>query len=254
MKRNPWRMGIWIVLAGCGTAYGQHQGDVWVGRTATDLLAISSNGFVPEENFAPLSPVSGLLQGWTNDDPGFDHVVAGDALDPLQAGAAIWLEVVAMDPAFQLIDDGFQILHDPGDDTLLGGSTLHEHLTWHINSQDPAFDPAQCIWNATFVLRDDGSTGYGTSAPLTFSFTNAPVRSAGVLATGDFDESGAIDAADDAALAACLDGGGPAHLPEPMDSQVTTCPVECLNAFDFDDDRDVDLQDAAAFQRVAHGG
>jgi hypothetical protein len=233
-----------------GSARGQHQGDVWIGVTPGGQLAVSTYGFVPADNYAALDPVDGLIKGWSDSDPGFDRVVAVPDVDPLASGAAIWLEVVSADPAFQVIDDAFQFLHDPGDDTLLGGSNLHEHLTWHINNQDPAFDPTQCVWHATFVLRDDGTTGYATSEPLEFSFSTEPVRAAGIPADGDFDGDGTIADADFAALAACLDGGGPLGIPQPDAPGVTTCEVACVNAFDFDDDRDVDLRDAAAMQRA----
>jgi hypothetical protein len=42
----------------------------------------------------------------------------------LSPGAAIWIEVIEIGPAFQVIDNGFQILRNPGDDTFLGGSNL----------------------------------------------------------------------------------------------------------------------------------
>lgn len=245
------RVGICaLALVGSAPVFAQHIGDVWIGVNASHQLAVSSNGFVPERNFAALQPTSGLLKGWTEDDPGFDHVTATTDLAPIGSGAAIWLEVVSANPAFQAIDDGFQILHNPGDNTFLGGFNVHEHITWHINSQDPAFDPDQCVWETTFVLRDDGGTGYATANPLTFRFTNIPVRAPGISATGDFDASGVVDETDVEALAACLDGGGPTREPDPDAPGITTCVVECLNAFDFDDDRDVDLQDAASLQRA----
>lgn len=244
--RTTWLILILAPLALTPAALGQHAGDVWVGVTFQDQLAVSTDGFIPESNFAPLTPVSGLIHGWSNDDPGFDHVVTGTDVVPLEAGAEIWLEVVAVDAAFEAIDDGFQFLHDPGDDTFLGESTLHEHITWHINDQDPDFDENQCVWEATFVLRDDGSTVYATSAPFTMSFTNVPVRPAGTSADGDFDESGFADIGDMEALSLCA--AGPDVMPDPDDPGVTTCVVECLNTFDFDDDRDVDLADYAEFQ------
>ncbi len=242
-----------LVAFTCGAARSaaQHTGDAWIAVDSNGQLTIDPRSYVPADNFAYLPPVSGLLKGWSDDDPGFDHTVAPDpamTVFPLNAGAEIWLEVVTVDPAFRAIDDGFQVLDAPGEDTELGGANIHQHMTWHINSQDPAFDPDQCVWHATFILRDDGATGYADSDPLVYSFTNVEVRAAGVAATGDFDASGTLDAADFAALAECL--AGPEILPDPADPGVTTCVVECLNAFDFDDDRDVDLADAAAFQRL----
>jgi hypothetical protein len=44
--------------------------------------------------------------------------------------------------------------------------------------------------------------------------------------------------------------GGPQHRPSPDDPEITTCEVDCYNAFDFDDDMDIDLMDFAGFQTV----
>ena len=243
--------GVAALLFGVSLAQAQHSGDVWVGRSSAGQLKISSQGYVPEENYHTLYPVSGLLNGWTDDSPGFDHISTDDPpadLYRLQSGAQIWLEVVALDPAFRLIDSVFQILDAPGEQTYLGDHTLHVHNTWHINSDDPAYDPDQCVWHAAFILRDTGSTQYVPSEPFTFSFTNVPVRPSGTPADGDFDADQDVDTDDYRALAACL--GGPDLIPDPDDPEVTTCEVECLNAFDFDDDRDVDLRDFAGFQLV----
>jgi hypothetical protein len=241
-------VGAYVLGAlGTATARAQHADDVWVGVTSNGVLTISPDGFVPDENYHTLTPVDGLLKGWADDDPGFDHLVnpqPENNVFPLASGAQIWLEVVAIDPAFRLIDQGFQVLDEPGEDTLLGDHTLHIHNTWHINNQDPEFDPDQCVWHGTFLLRDDGSTGYATSAPLTFSFTNVVLEDL----NGDFNDDGTVDLDDYAALVVCLDG--PGVIPNPDDPGITTCEVECLNAFDFDHDRDVDLRDVAEFQQV----
>lgn len=150
-----------------------------------------------------------------------------------------------MDAAFRLIDSAFDILDTPGEQTFLGtGSGLHVHNTWHINRLDPAYDPNQCVWTATFVLLD--ATGLHTpSAPLVFYFTHVDVRPWTVPATGDFDGSGSADAGDLPALAECMSGAD--MRPAPNDPALTTCAVQCLNAFDFDDDHDLDLADVAGF-------
>ncbi|MCP4592161.1 MAG: hypothetical protein GY842_15610 [bacterium] len=247
LSRGPALVGLLVVG---GVARAQHGGDVWVGRSAAGQLKVSPAGFVPEDNYAPLAEVNGpLLWGWSDNDPGFDHITAddpgNDALQ-LQAGAEIWLEVVAMDPALRMLDAGFQLLDSPGDATFLGDQGLHVHNTWHIDSLDVDYDPEQCVWEATFILRDEGGTGYAASEPFTFhGLTNIPL----IDLDGDFDDDGDIDADDHAALPVCV--AGPGVIPAPDDPSVTTCEVECLNAFDFDDDRDVDLRDFAEYQRVA---
>ncbi|HNQ21817.1 MAG TPA: hypothetical protein PKK06_01860 [Phycisphaerae bacterium] len=240
---------LWIVVA-LGSAAGvsaparaEHQGDVWVGRTAGGQLALTPSGYVPEENYRVLPPVSGLLHGWADDDPGFDALQTPEPQNnvyPLQAGCAIRLEVVACDPAFRAIDAAYQILDEPGESTYLGGSSLHVHLTWHVNSDDPLYDPTQCVWQATFILRDTGSTHYTPSAPFTFSFTNVDLS----FDAGDYDDDGDVDLTDYAAFEDCL--AGPDTPPQPA---AGTCEAElrCLVSFDLDDDEDVDLADFAQF-------
>src|SRR5437870_1728388 len=88
------------------------------------------------------------------------------------------------------ITPSFQIINAPGQSALLGSSTLHIHLTWHINSADPTFNPSQVDWFATFKLADTGSTGYSDSAPFTFHFTNA------ACSFGDVNDDGVIDGRD----------------------------------------------------------
>lgn len=167
-------------------------------------------------------------------------------------GAEIWLEVVALDPAFLVIDDSFEILEQPGDATLLGNQSLHQHLTWFIDEQDDGFVADQCVWEATMRLTDDGA-GLADSDPFTLLLTNVPVRGGGfppapVAASGDFDEDRDVDVEDLDAFLVCMNG--PNRRPVPSEPAVTTCEVECHNAFDFDDDMDVDFADFAAFQQM----
>ena len=231
-------------------ATAQHAGDVWIGRTADGQLAISTNGFVPAANYFELPPFS---QGWLDDSPGFDKVAvdepAGDVFR-LESGAQVWLEVVSIDPAFQMVDNSSQFLDSPGDETYLGtASQLHVHNVWFVNQFDAAYDPEQCVWHATMVLTDKGSTGYATSAPLAFSFTNVELRYATNPipdATFDFNDDTFVDELDYQAFAACL--FGPGLRPAPYEPGVTTCEVECLNAFDADNDQDIDLADFALMQ------
>lgn len=233
----------------------QHLGDVWVGHSTGNQIDISPSGFVPGLNYHTLSPVSGLLHGWTDASPGFDHITADDPnhdLYSLQAGAAIWLQIVAIDSAVRLIDSAFNILDAAGQRTYLGGYNLHVHDTWHINSDDLAYDPNQCVWHVTVFLSDAGSTGYAATTPFTFYFTNVSVRPPSQPATGDFDESGAVGLVDWLAFEECY--SGPELRPSPGNAAITTCEVSCLNAFDFDNDLDLDLIDLASVQTLYAGG
>jgi hypothetical protein len=65
--------------------------------------------------------------------------------------------------------------------------------------------------------------------------------------SGDFDASGSVDLADYVALADCL--GGPGVIPSPVIATV----VACREAFDFDYDTDIDVNDFETFQRVFRG-
>jgi hypothetical protein len=232
-----------IVTVAATPVSAQHEGDVLVGRTQASQL--TRGGFDVDENYITLSPVSGLLNGWTDNDPGFDRVLIADPeadLWPLQAGAQVVLRVVAIQPALRSIDSSFSILDEPGEQTVLGNQDLHVHLTWHINSQSPAFDPDQCVWEATFRLRDAGSTNYQDSPPFVMKFTNVEQ----IIATGDSDDDADVDGQDHANLPECL--AGPDIVPQP--TTFTTCEIDCLNWFDLDDENDVDLRDIAEFQNV----
>lgn len=238
---------LWPVA---GRAQSPHQGDLWVGRSGT-RLALSPLGTAPGRVYYPLDelppwPEPSLFYGWSSADPGFDAVRSVDSVNgvsPLQSGASIYVELVNGAGAFRLWDSDLMPVQFPGDRALLGGTTLHTHLTWHIDLFDDSFHEEQCVWAVTYRLADTGSTRYMASAPFTMLFTNVPVRQA----TGDFDGDADRDLDDAAALAVCLHG--PGVRPAPDDPSITTCEVECHNGFDFDADLDVDLRDVLDFQR-----
>ena len=113
------------ILVSSQAASAQHTGDVIVGINSNGQLAINPTGFVPDDNYFTL-PVGGLFfPGWADSSPGFDHVVAAQPQNdiyPMQSGASIHLEVVGVDPAFQLVVLGNppQFLDTPGESTFLG--------------------------------------------------------------------------------------------------------------------------------------
>lgn len=220
----------------------QHDVDIWVGRTSTGQLNI---GGADISQLIPLIPTSGLINGWADNDPGFDRVITSQPannLFPLAGGAQISLRLVFADPAFRAIDNSFFILELPGDETYLGNAQLHTHLTWHVNADDPNFDPLRCRWNATFILIDDGSTNYRDSAPFTLMFTLAFSGQA----DGDFNANGYVDLEDTGLFADCMTGPRPPGAP--------ACRSVCLGVFDFDADDDLDLHDLARLQRTFLGG
>lgn len=219
-------------------AHAQHAGDIWVGVSAQGQLKIG--GFNPAHHIIVLPPVTpgGLFRGWSGNSPGFDRVTADlpeADLYRLQSGASIYLELISADPALRAIDSGFQVLDTAGQRTFLGGSSLHVHLAWHLNSGDPRFDRRRCVWTAVFVLRDLGSTRYLVSEPLTLQFaTHAPTPA-------DFDCDGDVDADDYTHFQACA--LGPA---------IPQTDAACLDA-DLDNDGAVDQSDFGLFQRCFSG-
>jgi hypothetical protein len=245
---------LFIAGVSCGwasyPAFGQHAADMWVGSSGGSV-ALSTSGLVPGMVYSPLIRVDTFLHGWSNNNPGFDHVVgAQGGAGPLSSSAQIRLEVVSLDPALYVIDNSFTLLDSPGDRTLLGGSTLHTHLTWFVDDTDPGFGAELCVWEGRFRLVDTGS-GLAPSLPFSLYFTNAPVRGGEfpptpTEANGDFDMDHDVDRIDQRAFAVCF--SGPQVIPQPGNPAVTTCEVDCHNAFDFDDDLDVDLLDFAEWQ------
>ncbi len=164
------------------TRADDHHHDVVVGRTSANQLAV-------EYDFAEmvqLPPVSGLFNGWAGDDPGFGHLEADEPAEDfytLGAGAGIYFEVVAFDAALigNPLTDALDV---PGEQTLLGDDSLHEHIDWLIDSDHAGFDPLQTVWNAQFRLVDLGGL-YTPSDVYTLRFTNVPEpATAALLALG----------------------------------------------------------------------
>ncbi len=231
-----------------GPVFAQHNRDVWVGDGG-GVVSWSTSGLVPGTTYSPLLRVDTFLHGWSNNNPGFDHVVgAQGGVGSLSGPVQIRLEVVTLDPALFVIDNAFNVLDSPGDRTLLGGATLHTHLTWFVDETDPGFDPDQCVWEGRFRLIDTGSL-LAPSQPFSLYFSNVPVRGGefpptDTPANGDFNADHHVTNLDGEAFLACL--SGPEIIAQP--TAITTCEVDCYNAFDFDDDLDIDLLDLAEFQ------
>lgn len=172
----PIRAAILAFACLAGTAVAQfHPGDIGVARSAANQL--KRFGFNVGQKVY-LAPVNGLLNGWTSANPGFDHLVADDPgsdLFTLQIGAQIRLRATAIDPALKIWAANLGSNIDAAGEFLpLGNHLLHEHLTWHIDSADPSFNPAQTTWQVTLQIEDTGTTGYAASLPFTMTFSNQP--------------------------------------------------------------------------------
>lgn len=237
-----------VFVSTCELARAQHLGDVWIGRssaaTGNQLKIASASGgynpFDPIKNLTVLTSINGpYFWGWSGTSPGFDAFrTDSSATDtyPLAPGASIWLDIVAIEPAFTIIVPPDYYFYDsPGPCTLLGGYQLHIHPIWLIDSTSPGFNPAQCTWRVTFQLRDAGSTGYASSVPFTIRLANANVSAA------DFDCDGDVDLVDFGHFRGCFNG--------------SNCPPagsDCGDA-DLDFDDDVDLLDFAVFRGCFNG-
>lgn len=164
-------------------ADGEHE-DITVGVTGGGQLAAHFEWDEVHE----LPFVDDVLHGWLGDDPGFVHLEEdepGEDFYMLADGVDVYFEVVSFDAAFQAWGPGFTGPYaDPGDQVYLGDAELHDHLEWHINADDPAYDPGAAPWQAHFRLVDQGSTGYLPSETYTLSFVPEPASAALLLIGG----------------------------------------------------------------------
>lgn len=228
-------------------ASAQHTGDIWIGRSSEAAghrlkVAFAVGGFNPYEpleNRVVLSPITGFFEGWSGEAPGFDAIETESPADDtyeLSQGADVWLDIVAIDPAFVVIvAPSYEILDSAGQSAHLGDYQLHKHLIWLIDSTSPSFDPTQCTWRVTFRLRDAGRTAYAPSVPFTIRFATGDVNPA------DFECDGDVDLTDFGHFQACFNG--------PNRPSAAGCSADA----DFDNDVDVDLSDFSVFQSCFNG-
>ncbi len=196
------RVAVMVSIAATAATLAQpHTGDLWLAVSAAGQLKISPRGFVPDGSPASvvvLDEVAGpLFFGWTRNSPGFDDIETPDPENncyPLAAGASVWLEIVAMDPALIVWDVQLKPYFNPGERVYVGVTPgLHSHLIWHINSKFPNFEQLHGLkvhWRAMFRLVDTGGTGYAASAPfpMIFGITEC--------VTGDVSGDGRVDFGD----------------------------------------------------------
>jgi hypothetical protein len=246
-----------FVVSGGSVVYGQHAGDIWVGRSAAGQLKIDtvcspSCGFDPAKSIVVLPPDD--FGGYSLDSPGFDRIVAAqpdEDLYLLEPGVQVRLQIVSADAPATLAGlmlSPAMFIYDPVTFTFfpyesgttlyrevaIGNYQLHKHVVWFLDSSDPAFDPSQCVWEMTVRLIDAGTTGYAASEPFTLRFAlHLPVP-------GDFDCDRDVDDVDLASFEACH--SGPAMA-------VTAA---CEKA-DLDGDGDADSTDFGILQRCWTG-
>jgi hypothetical protein len=191
MKKWITSLGVLLAAATAPVAYAggdghEHAGDLIVGRTDTGELAIE---FDFEEPIV-LQPTSGLLSGWALDEPGMD-VLEEDEPDEdfyqLPLAADVVFVVTSVDPGLKMWLAGFvEVLDSAGDEWHLGSvDTIHQHGTWHIDSNDPGFNPSAGPWSMSFQLVDRGMSAYSDSPIYTMTFVPEP-GSLALLSLGAF--------------------------------------------------------------------
>ena len=155
--------------------------DFVVGRTGAGQLAVEFD--IAE--LIELPPASGLIQGWAAADTDIMNLKSKKPEEDffvLDSGAQIIFELVSIDPAFKLWSPGFgSLLDTPADEFVLGTSDFDIHLTFHIDTEDLAFDPSVDTFAVGFRLRDDGVTGYAPSSTMTANFIAVPEPAALLL-------------------------------------------------------------------------
>jgi hypothetical protein len=178
-----------------------HIGDIGIGRSSDGKLKVT-NVPDPIKDMECLDAVSHghpLFSGWLGNDAGFDHItVAGPDPNffPLQSGAQIYLYLINGAEGFQVVNAlNLAVIDDPGEQLLLGGSTLHIHPFWNFNTSLATGDrvlPSDFAGriSVTFKLIDGGSTGYDDSQPFVMTFSNDPNPFA------DINEDGIVDPLD----------------------------------------------------------
>lgn len=234
-----------------------HQEHMLVGRTAAGQLTWSPiDGVKPRDLTALiLIPPGGVIEGFSAAIPGFSLTSAESPADDFFAPAAgvdIWLELVHIDVPLLLIETpSYIIVNELSPPRLRIGSdaAAHMHPLWLLDTTDPAFDPSRCEWEATFVFKDLGGTGYLASEPITLRFSAGSIP-----CPADFDCDSDVDEADLAVFQACAGGSNllydPQHLPEGC---IVRTDHQGVIAPDLDRDGDVDQTDFGAFQRCLSG-
>ncbi|MBK7999426.1 MAG: hypothetical protein IPK15_12130 [Verrucomicrobia bacterium] len=166
-------LSLWAVL-GLVSARAQHAGDILIGQTATGALGAAN---LPERTIF-LSPVSsGPFRGWSSTVLGFDGILdtnAANVLNPLSAGANVFLEVVSIEAGLSLrsFTAPATVFADDVGERLRIGSTgnLHNHPIIFIDSAVVGTD---FTGQRSVILRlvDTGTAGLRSSTDYAMTFS-----------------------------------------------------------------------------------
>lgn len=228
----------------------EHGGDFIVG-----FVCVSPGGQLEVEfdfdEITHLDPVTGVLEGFALDDPGFatldeDELDEGFCVpDPT---SNLVFEVLALDPAFQIHTPGFtDVLTAPGQQWNMGAPPFDTHATWHIDSTNPAYVADQFIWSVTFRLLDTGPTGYSPSEEFTVLFSNIECEMDNWQA-GDCNLNGLADDCELATGGAAVDSDGDGILND------CDCDATTLLAGDANGDQQTDVGDIVYLLNALFGG
>lgn len=188
MNRTLYALTALVILCAPGGA-SAHEDDFEVGidPNLNQILIEYDVDLFPWD--LPPSEWGPNVAGFALDDPGFvsledEHSEPG-VFEPLSPGANIALRVLSVSsPEMKVWDPvgpgepGFQIF---GDNLWIVGAPLFDvHPVWHIDTQDPAYDPAHAPWTVTFEVLDLSGT-HATSDPVSVQFTPEPTVLVGLV-------------------------------------------------------------------------
>jgi hypothetical protein len=234
-----------------------HEAHMLIGHSSAGQLVVNTADGIQNNTSTVLNliPPGGFIEGYSASIPGFSLVLNSEPeVDcyPLATGADVWLELVAIDSPLLVIETPSYLIINEQDPPVMqigGEATAHVHPLWLLDTLDPAFDSMQCVWEASFVLRDNGSTGYADSEMLTFRFSAGQVP-----CTADYDCDRDVDSDDFAICEQCVTG--PSIWGEMMDIPPSCSLLPSHRgsiAADLDADNDVDLHDLAKLQLCYRG-
>lgn len=163
-----------FLLLSHATTGAELHADIEVGQASGSQLVLIG---LPDEPIL-LTPVSGLINGWSADDPGlFEVETLEEGVSPLNTfdNTGIRLELVSADPGFFVLEAGsLSLVDDPGESAALGleSGLIHTHPTWVIDAGVVGVGFAGSR-HATFILTD-ANNNYADSEPFALTFTNVP--------------------------------------------------------------------------------